>query len=128
MEKGYEIRKISSSAIAERKEGMCFIVGGTFPNIPINLPIRRRAVDFIKAHQAKENVYICLHADECSIDAMFVFYRMSNLEYVICRCIGRRAVRFAWRDIERQLDYISEVYIREFLEDEIFFKGFYAFQ
>lgn len=113
MKQGYEIRVLPSNVIEQ--DGQFYkIKGGTFPHIPVKLPIREKAMEFSERTKM-ETVYAVLYANEDAIQCLFFFTLSRNKRdeplLEIIRCVGKRAVKKHWQTVrdlilEREEDII----------------------
>lgn len=95
---------------AEKGNYQFEIIGNTFDEIPLDLPIRKKALDFL-AHADLGSVYAVMYEEatleKYSIDCLFLIKFISKREkkeYRIFRCIGKRKVKPHWLPIRKYVE------------------------
>lgn len=110
----YNIYLLPEGTIAEDEKGMFKIKGDTFPNIPIKLRIRPRAVNFAKnRYPIKSPVYAVVYSDENNIQCLFAFryiyseYHEEGIFYM-CRCLGSTITKKHWEYVIEHINKHSK--------------------
>lgn len=127
MNKGYNICKLPVDSVGyDRKNRVSFIEGGTFPHIPMNLPIRPRALRFLFKTNLKNYQnppYAVLYADDNKVQCLFLFqFVKANPKYFdMMRTVGKRRAREHWqkassyiKNYTKEIQNLSESDVLEF--------------
>ena len=124
MKQGYSIRILPSNSIVGeditdknvykkyKQFGKCVpvkISGETFEDIPIQLPIRKKAAQFANCKGRYDNqTFAIVYADEKNIQCLFlVRYIKGTEDFIICRCVSKLAAKHHW-DAVREYFYENQ--------------------
>ena len=96
----YVVRKLPEELVINKK-----IEEGTFPEVDYPAYVRPNAVRF--ANQPKGPTFVIIYCDEFGNGWVnfFLRYEGTHSSPIICRCVGRRAVKNHWKNVRSFVDH-----------------------